>query len=144
MNFYLQKKKRWGQKQILVEQINVFVTSSYHASFPQKTLYHSYLNDIPNIFQNYYNFVLVYVTLFIKSALLNAVWHGEWTYPKSPRVFETSITTCSNAWVLVLNQYGMQEGINNALDQTFQHALKIDSFTKQSKIEVCTNHSTNC
>jgi hypothetical protein len=84
------------------------------------------------------------VTLFIKSALLNAVWHGEWTYPKSPRVFETSITTCSNAWVLVLNQYGMQEGINNALDQTFQHALKIDSFTKQSKIEVCTNHSTNC
>jgi hypothetical protein len=77
MNFYLQKKKRWGQKQILVEQINVFVTSSYHASFPQKTLYHSYLNDIPNIFQNYYNFVLAYVTLFMKSALLNAAWHGE-------------------------------------------------------------------
>jgi hypothetical protein len=66
-----------GPKQILVEQINVFVTSSYHASFPQKTLDHSYLNDITNIFQNYYNFVSVYVTLFTKSGLLNAVWHGQ-------------------------------------------------------------------
>jgi hypothetical protein len=65
------------------------------------------------------------VTLFTKSGLLNAVWHGQWTYPTSPSVFVTSITTCSNAWELVLNQYGMQEGINKALDQTFQHAWKL-------------------
>jgi hypothetical protein len=49
MNFYLQKKKRWNQKQFQVEQINVFVTSSYHASFPQK----NYTIHISVIFQTF-------------------------------------------------------------------------------------------
>lgn len=49
MNFYLQKKKRWNQKQFQVEQINVFVTSSYHASFPQK----NYTIHIWMIFQTF-------------------------------------------------------------------------------------------